>query len=389
MKKYFRFRMGILAFLVCFGIILLPSDAVMPEAQAGGPTTIQLTASANGSSIDLSWNAPINTSGLTGYYIYRSTTSGAQSSTPYIDFPILSTSYSDRLPAAGTYYYIVRPVYNNSNPGSPSNEASATVGLANQSSHTAIVIFEVGSTTMYVNGSPQIIDAPPEIVERRVYVPLRALVEPLGARVSYNPNNSQVDIVLDKTSISLWVGSSEATVNGTPNTMDGAPYLSNSRTMLPLRFVSENLGCQVEWDSINMRVTIRYGTGLTTPGANNANVTNSTPTSNQGPTTGSNTASAIVDYSGTWKIKVDGEEVYNMVLRQTGSTVTGYWGSSQEDATWAVNGTVAGNKLHATLSQGNGLPYHDFDVTMNSDSQSFDGVEHYSNPEKILHGSKI
>ena len=32
-------------------------------------------------------------------------------------------------------------------------------------------------------------------------------------------------------------------------TMDAAPKIVNNRTMIPLRFLSENLGCDVEWDN--------------------------------------------------------------------------------------------------------------------------------------------
>lgn len=56
------------------------------------------------------------------------------------------------------------------------------------------VVFQVGSTTMLVNGVSQTIDAPPEIVNGRTFVPLSALVAPLGGQVNYNPANQQVTI---------------------------------------------------------------------------------------------------------------------------------------------------------------------------------------------------
>jgi nucleoid-associated protein YejK len=36
------------------------------------------------------------------------------------------------------------------------------------------------------------------------------------------------------------------------------PEIINSRTMIPLRFVAENLGCDVLWDAATKTVTIKY-----------------------------------------------------------------------------------------------------------------------------------
>jgi hypothetical protein len=46
--------------------------------------------------------------------------------------------------------------------------------------------------------------------------------------------------------------------DGASHTMDIAPYINNSRTLLPLRFVAETLGCQVEWIGSVHRVIIVY-----------------------------------------------------------------------------------------------------------------------------------
>ena len=44
----------------------------------------------------------------------------------------------------------------------------------------------------------------------------------------------------------MTIGSTSYTVNGTPQTMDAEPYInSDNRTMVPLRFLAEALGCDV------------------------------------------------------------------------------------------------------------------------------------------------
>ena len=55
---------------------------------------------------------------------------------------------------------------------------------------------------------------------------------------------------------SLTIGSSTATVNGTEKELDSPPILINDRTMVPLRFIMENFGFDVEWSDEDQMVTI-------------------------------------------------------------------------------------------------------------------------------------
>lgn len=56
--------------------------------------------------------------------------------------------------------------------------------------------------------------------------------------------------------IILTVGEKEARVFGVTKTNDVAPIIVNDRTMLPARFVAENLGAEVSWNEENKAVTI-------------------------------------------------------------------------------------------------------------------------------------
>lgn len=56
--------------------------------------------------------------------------------------------------------------------------------------------------------------------------------------------------------IILTIGEKEAKVFGTTNLNDVAPKIVNDRTMLPVRFVAENLGAKVSWDEEKQLVTI-------------------------------------------------------------------------------------------------------------------------------------
>ncbi|MGE5422671.1 MAG: copper amine oxidase N-terminal domain-containing protein, partial [Ignavibacteriales bacterium] len=67
----------------------------------------------------------------------------------------------------------------------------------------------------------------------------------------------------DKT-IELWTGRATARVNGVNRLIDSTnnkvkPYVvPPGRTMLPLRFIAENLGCDVKWDPKTKQITITY-----------------------------------------------------------------------------------------------------------------------------------
>ena len=56
--------------------------------------------------------------------------------------------------------------------------------------------------------------------------------------------------------IQLVIGSNELIAYGEARQMDVAPELVKGRTMVPIRFVSENLDCDVKWDELTYSVLI-------------------------------------------------------------------------------------------------------------------------------------
>ena len=94
---------------------------------SGSPQSVSLSGSGT-HDVMLSWTAS-TTPGVTGYYVYRGTTSGGESSTPLNSTPISSTSFTDESVTAGTtYYYLVTAVASDAvTQSAASNEASATV----------------------------------------------------------------------------------------------------------------------------------------------------------------------------------------------------------------------------------------------------------------------
>jgi hypothetical protein len=125
-----------------------------------------------------------------------------------------------------------------------------------------IISLQVGSPRMTVGGVAKAIDAQgtkPLISDGTTMVPIRAIVESLGGTVGWNAAARRLDIRLGSRTVTTWVDKTTATVNGSSTTMTMAPAIIGGRTMIPLRFVAENLGCLVGWDQPTKGVTVVYG----------------------------------------------------------------------------------------------------------------------------------
>lgn len=83
--------------------------------------------------------------------------------------------------------------------------------------------------------------------ESRTLVPVRIVSENLGAKVSWNAKTKTVTINNDKTKIDLTIGKNIVKVNDAPQNLDVAPIIHNDKTYLPIRFVTENLGANVSY----------------------------------------------------------------------------------------------------------------------------------------------
>jgi hypothetical protein len=116
------------------------------------------------------------------------------------------------------------------------------------------------SVTVIVNGQTMSFDQPPIVRAGRVFVPLRGVFERLGASVVYS--NGQINATGAGRTVSLTIGSTQATVNGQPSSLDVAPFLVGDRTLVPLRFIAQSLGASVNWNDANSTVTI-FGHGAT------------------------------------------------------------------------------------------------------------------------------
>lgn len=108
------------------------------------------------------------------------------------------------------------------------------------------VVMTIGSTEYVVNNDVVTGDAAPYVDSNwRTMVPFRVLGETFGAEVNWDQDAQTVTYTLGDTELVMTIGSETYTLNGEEQTMDTAPVIQDSRTMVPVRFVAEDLGYTV------------------------------------------------------------------------------------------------------------------------------------------------
>ena len=90
-------------------------------------------------------------------------------------------------------------------------------------------------------------DVMPFIKDNRTMVPLRFISEELNSKVSYNNDTQEITIENMKTVLVFKIGSLTYTDDGLKKSLDTAPVIVNDRTFVPLRAVSEALDKSVSW----------------------------------------------------------------------------------------------------------------------------------------------
>ena len=114
---------------------------------------------------------------------------------------------------------------------------------------------------LYIDGTNVYCDIPPIITGGRTLVPARAFFEKLGARVMWDEGTRRVGISNGDYSITLEIDSKKVMINGEFAELDvPAKIITDAsgagRTVIPVRFVSEHLGYNVDWDEKTYSVYI-------------------------------------------------------------------------------------------------------------------------------------
>lgn len=110
--------------------------------------------------------------------------------------------------------------------------------------------------TVSLDGESLSFDTNPLIKNETTLVGFRSILEALGAEVDWDGDTQTVTAKKDGTTVILKINSTSATVNGEEKTLQTAPEIINGSTMIPVRFISEQLGMNVDWDSAAKSIKI-------------------------------------------------------------------------------------------------------------------------------------
>jgi hypothetical protein len=146
---------------------------------------------------------------------------------------------------------------------SAGNQTSLTLTVERRPQ--TVIMLTVGSSEAMIGTQAFDMGTQPVLMKSgTVMVPLRFISEALGATVDWLPTLKIVSLQRSGTSIQLQVGSKTALVDLQSMTLLEAPLIANSRTLVPLRFISEAFGADVRWDQLSRQVTIIVS-GTSTP----------------------------------------------------------------------------------------------------------------------------
>lgn len=119
------------------------------------------------------------------------------------------------------------------------------------------MILTLGNRVAYTADGPMLLLVAPFTKEQRTLVPLRFISENLGANVGWNGSRREITVELGKNKIILVEGMRQVKVNGKNFTIEAAPEILNGTTFVPLRFIAEQLGSTINYESSTRAIIIK------------------------------------------------------------------------------------------------------------------------------------
>lgn len=144
-----------------------------------------------------------------------------------------------------------------------SSAAATAVALTTLPGCTALA----KDVNIVIDGEELNLDVAPQIIDGRVMVPIRGVLENLGALVKWDDETQTVSARKSSKTVSLEIGSNDVTLDKGETNDDGsaktetiqtdvAAQLVSDRTLVPLRVISEAMGYSVDWNDETYTVSI-------------------------------------------------------------------------------------------------------------------------------------
>ncbi len=129
---------------------------------------------------------------------------------------------------------------------------------------SSVAVYADDSIKVVIDGVNQTYDVMPVIVNDRTLVPMRGIFEALGAEINWDDATKTVVGTKGDVKVTLTIGNNVAKVGDTEVTLDSPATIVSDRTMVPVRFISEAMGCKVNWIADTRTVDISSKTGMAT-----------------------------------------------------------------------------------------------------------------------------
>ncbi|MBQ9914948.1 MAG: copper amine oxidase N-terminal domain-containing protein, partial [Clostridia bacterium] len=120
------------------------------------------------------------------------------------------------------------------------------------------LILHIGDQKMYHNGELIELDVAPALIDGFTMLPIRKVTEAIGGQVDWEASERKITVSRDSRSAVMFVEQTAAFVNGRVEILEKPPIIRDDRTLVPLRFAAESIGCNVEWKGENQEIVITY-----------------------------------------------------------------------------------------------------------------------------------
>lgn len=238
----------------------------------------------------------------------------------------------------------------------PEGTKEVPPALKQDNSPSIYISLQIGSKLAQVQGKNIELDVPPGTVEGRTMVPVRFIGEALSAEIGWDSKTQQVTVSLRDKKIILTLGKSIAIVDDTLVELDAPPVSKDGRTLVPLRFISENLNLNVNYVAETKTIEI----------TDKSSINNNAPAEEIKPAEAEKTVKepekeAVQDENesavgfeklyGTWYIWTPGS-ITNLYDKTTGNYVTHDYDPGADQGKIVINKDGTYSMTHAAWAKG-------------------------------------
>ncbi len=121
-----------------------------------------------------------------------------------------------------------------------------------------VLLLKIGYPFMQHSREVMPLDVAPIVQEGRTLLPIRKVIEAIGGTVEWDGDEQKISIFYENHSVVMHLNESGAFVDGRFVILDVPPVLKDGRTLVPLRFVAESFGCEVDWLQEYQEIIIMY-----------------------------------------------------------------------------------------------------------------------------------